>query len=135
VEKHKGLVLVVDDEDVVQEALCRMLQRELYACVAVSSGEAALEKTAVQEFDVVLLDLLMPGLPGMDVLRRLARRQPRTQVIIVTSVLDSDTVREAMGLGAFDYVSKPFNTHDLLGRVAKAVEKKRGLDAAGSAGT
>lgn len=130
-EKHKGLVLVVDDEEVVQEALCRMLERELYACTAVSSGEAALEKTAVQEFDVVLLDLLMPGLPGMDVLRRLAKRQPTTQVIIVTSVLDIDTVSEAMGLGAFDYVTKPFNTHDLLARVAKAVEKKRSLDAGG----
>jgi DNA-binding response OmpR family regulator len=131
VEKYKGLVLVVDDEVVVQEALCRILQRELYTCTAVSSGEVALEKTAVQEFDVVLLDLLMPGLSGMDVLRRLARRQPRTQVIIVTSALDSDTVREAIALGAFDYVTKPFNTHDLLARVAKAVAKKRGLDAGG----
>jgi DNA-binding NtrC family response regulator len=131
VEKYKGLVLVVDDEEAVQEVLCRMLQRELYACAAASSGEEALSKIAVQEFDVVLLDLLMPGLPGMDVLRRLAKRQPRTQVIIVTSVLDSDTVSEAMKLGAFDYVTKPFNTHDLLVRVAKAVEKKRGLNAGG----
>lgn len=128
-KESKRSVLVVDDEEAMREILCRILQREVYECVAASSGKEALEKAAVQDFDVVLLDILMPGLSGVDVLRRLVERHPRPQVIMVTSAVDIDMIQEVMRLGACDYVVKPFNTHDLLGRVEKALEKKRALNA------
>ena len=126
-EKSKGSILIVDDEETVRRILRRRLEAELYDCVTASGGEDALDKTTSQDFDVVLLDILMPGLSGMEVLPKLVDRQPHTQVIMVTSVLDHDTIEEAMKLGAYDYVTKPLNLDDIVTRVQKALERKRCL--------
>ena len=125
--KSKGSILIVDDEEAMRGILHRRLEAELYDCVTASSGEDALDKTARQEFDVVLLDILMPGLPGMEVLPKLLMRHPNSQVIMVSSVLDRDTIEEAMRLGAYDYVTKPFNMDDLTARVEKALERKTSI--------
>ncbi len=126
-EKSKGSILIVDDEETTRRILRRRLEAELYDCVTASGGEDALAKTVSQDFDVVLLDILMPGLSGMEVLPKLVDRQPHTQVIMVTSVLDHDTIEEAMKLGAYDYVTKPLNLDDIVTRVQKALERKRCL--------
>ena len=126
-EKSKGSILIVDDEETVRRILRRRLEAELYDCVTASGGEDALDKTVSHDFDVVLLDILMPGLSGMEVLPKLVDRQPHTQVIMVTSVLDHDTIEEAMKLGAYDYVTKPLNLGDIVTRVEKALERKRCL--------
>ena len=123
-EKSKGSILIVDDEETVRRILRRRLEAELYDCVTASGGEDALDKTTSHDFDVVLLDILMPGLSGMEVLPKLVDRQPHTQVIMVTSVLDHDTIEEAMKLGAYDYVTKPLNLDDIVTRVQKALERK-----------
>ena len=117
----------MDDEENVRRVLRRWLEAEYYYCVTVSSGSEALEKAAAKVFDVVLLDILMPGLSGIEVLPRLVRWQPTTPVIMISSVADIDTISEAMRLGAFDYVPKPFNMQDLITRVEKALERKKSL--------
>ena len=125
--KSKGSILIVDDEEAMRNILLRRLEAELYDCVTASSGEDALDKTARQDFDVVLLDIIMPGLPGLEVLPQLRIRQPHSQVIMVTAVLNRDTIEEAMRLGAYDYVTKPFNFADLIARVEKALERKTSI--------
>ena len=120
--EYRGFILIVDDEEPMRDVLRRTLEAEWFHCDTASSGQEALDKAAIQDFDVVLLDILMPGLSGMDVLRALAKRTHFPKVIMVTSVPDIDTVEEAMKLGAYDYVNKPVNLHDLVGRVRKALE-------------
>ncbi len=123
--EYRGSILIVDDEESLRDVLCRTLEAEWFHCVTASSGQEALDKAAIQDFDVVLLDILMPGLSGMDVLSVLAKRTPSPKVIMVTSVPDIDTVEEAMKLGAYDYVNKPVNLRDLVDRVQKALEDSR----------
>ena len=123
----RGKVLIVDDEENVREVLRRRLETEYFYCVTASSGQEALEEAAMHDFDIVLLDILMPGLSGMEVLTKLVNRHPTIQVIMITSVADIDTISEAMRLGASDYVTKPFNMNDLVDRVERALEKKQSL--------
>lgn len=122
--RYKGSVLIVDDEEPMRRVLSRRLEAECYFCVTAADGRDALEKAATQQFDIVILDILMPGMSGMDVLPKLATWQPDVQVIMVTSVADIDTIAEAMRLGACDYVTKPFNMGDLVARVDRALRKK-----------
>ena len=123
----RGTILIVDDEENVRKVLRRRLETEYFYCVTASSGQEALEEAAMQGFDVVLLDILMPGLSGMEVLPKLVSWHPTIQVIMITSVADSDTISEALKLGAYDYVTKPFNMNDLVARVEKALERKKSL--------
>ena len=131
--EYRGSVLIVDDAESVRNILCRRLEAEWFRCATASGGQEALDKAAMQDFDVVLLDILMPGMTRIDVLRTLVKRDPCPQVIMVTSVLDVDTIEEAMRLGACDYVAKPFNLVDVLDRVEKALLKKRAATSPGEA--
>jgi DNA-binding NtrC family response regulator len=92
----------------------------------VATGERALEYVAEREFHVALLDIKMPGLSGIDVLRQLhaSQPEPETSVVMISAVADLEIAVEAMKLGAYDYVIKPFNLDDLLMRVEKARERK-----------
>ena len=123
----RGTILIVDDEENVRKVLRRRLETEYFYCVTASGGQEALEEAAMQGFDVVLLDILMPGLSGMEVLPKLVSWHPTIQVIMITSVADSDTISEALKLGAYDYVTKPFNMNDVVARVEKALERKKSL--------
>jgi len=131
--EYRGSVLIVDDEESVRNILRRKLEAEWFRCVTASGGQEALDKAAMQDFDVLLLDILMPGMTGIDVLRTLVKRDPCPQVIMVTSVLDVDTIEEAIRLGACDYVAKPFNLSDVVERVEKALLKKRDTTSPGEA--
>ena len=126
-ENTRGTILIVDDEENVRQVLRRRLESAYFYCITAASGQQALEEASMQEFDVVLLDVLMPGLSGMEVLPKLISWYPNIQVIMITSVADIDTIAEAMRLGAYDYVTKPFNLNDLVARVEKALEKKKSL--------
>jgi two-component system response regulator AtoC len=123
--EYRGSVLIVDDEESIRNVIRRSLEADWLRCDTASSGQEALEKAAMQEFDVVLLDILMPGLTGLEVLETLAKRDPFPQVIMVTSVADIEIIGEAMKLGAFDYVVKPININDIVSRVEKAIEARR----------
>ena len=118
-------VLIADDEAVSRENLERLLATEGYEPVTAANGQEALERAAEQEFGVVLLDLKMPVMSGMEALPKLLTDYPDTSVIIVTAVVDVETAVEAMKLGAYDYILKPISLDDVLLRVQKALERRR----------
>jgi len=121
----KGSVLIVDDEESTRRMLLHALSRECYYCVTASCALDALDKSAMSDFDVVLLDVTMPGTSGIDVLPKLKERCHDTQVIMVVSTLDSKAIEESIHLGAYDYITKPLNIPDLVLRVESAMASKR----------
>lgn len=120
-----GKVLVVDDEEGVRSLLERTLARVGYSVVSAANGQEALDRVSQQDIEVVLLDIKMPGMSGMDVLQQLAKRWPDIGVVMVTGVADIQTAVEAMKLGADDYITKPFNWDDLLPKIQWAAEKRK----------
>jgi DNA-binding response OmpR family regulator len=106
-------ILVVDDEEGIRYFLERFLTREGYQVVTAPSGEAALARLASTEFDVVLLDLKMKDIDGLDVLADLRQRWPSTSVIILTAHASLESAVEALRRGAHDYLFKPCKTLDL----------------------
>jgi DNA-binding response OmpR family regulator len=118
-------ILVVDDEEGIRYFLERFLTREGYQVVTASSGEAALARLASTEFDVVLLDLKMKGIGGMEVLADLRQRWPATSVIILTAHASLESAVEALRRGAHDYLFKPCKTLDLRESVRAGLTKRR----------
>src|SRR5258706_1797538 len=120
-ERMKRRVLIVDDEAGVRESL-RMVLKDSYEPVAVASGADALEALAAGGFDVLLLDIVMPGMDGLELLEEVRSRYPRLPVIMLTATKTVKTAVGAMKLGAFDYVTKPFDVDELRVILDKATE-------------
>ena len=118
-------VLVVDDEEAVRNLLQRILNKAGYDVVTAANGQEALYKVSLGEAKVVLLDFKMPGMSGMEVLRKLTADSPDYCIIMVTAVTDIDTAVEALKLGAYDYITKPFDQDDVKRKVQEAIEKWR----------
>jgi DNA-binding response OmpR family regulator len=104
-----GRILVVDDEEPVRDVLCEYFESQGFGVEAAPDGEAALTALGRRRPDLVLLDVRMPGLDGVEVLRRIRRVDPGVPVIMVTANEDVALARETLKLGAFDYVAKPFD--------------------------
>jgi len=121
----RASVLVVDDEDFIREIICRKLTGSGFACDAAPSAEDALAKISQNNYDCVLSDIHMPGMSGVDLLRRIKLQNPDLAVILVTGAPDIDAALEAMRLGADDHLSKPLNLAALEMTVDRALEKKR----------
>jgi len=121
----KGIIHIIDDEPVIRDVLAQLLTSEGYEVEISSSGEEALEKFPSQSFDVILLDLLMPGMDGIETLQRIRRIEPQAAVIIITAYGSVESAIAAMKIGALDYVQKPFKHDDLLLVLEKALERKR----------
>lgn len=111
-------VLIIDDERSVCDLLHEELSERGYACSEALDGVTALSKLAIQPFDVALVDIRLPGMSGIEVLREIRTHYPGTATVMVTALNDVDTAVEAMKLGASDYIVKPFE----LGRVAASIE-------------
>ncbi len=109
-------VLVVDDEEIVRYSLQRVLKEAGYDVVTAANGQEALDKMSQLRIELVLLDIKMPGLDGLQVLD-LIRKSSNVPVIMLTAVQEMTTVRDTLSLGADDYVRKPFNTRELLARI------------------
>jgi adenylate cyclase len=126
VSVHSSRVLVVDDNAANRDVLARRLTREGHQVVTATNGPAALELVAAQEFDLVLLDLIMPEMSGFEVLRRLKAAEHTSHVpVIVISALDElDSVVRCIEAGAEDYLPKPFNPILLRARIGACLEKK-----------
>ena len=117
-------VLVVDDEETVRNLLERILKEVGYDVATAANGQEALAKMAELKPGVVLLDIKMPGMSGMEVLQQIRTNWPETCVVMATAAADVQTAVEAMTKGAYDYITKPFNRDDLLLKVQRAVEKR-----------
>ncbi len=116
---------LIDDEPIIHEVLGQLLESEGYEVEISSSGEEALAKWGDKAFDLTLLDLLMPGLDGLEVLKAIKRKEPRAEVIIITAYASVESALAAMKMGAFDYVQKPFKHDELLLVIDRALEHKR----------
>ena len=118
-------ILVVDDEEDFVETMVNRLKKRTIDAVGVLSGEEALEMMGKRDFDVVILDIKMPGgMDGIETLKEIKKIQPLTEVILLTGHASVESSIEGMKLGAFDYVLKPIKLEELFPKVAQAFEKK-----------
>lgn len=118
-------VLVVDDERDFLESLVRRLQRRGVEAAGVTSGEAALESLAAAPADVVVLDVKMPGLNGLDTLREIKKRHPAVEVILLTGHASVESGVEGLALEAFDYLIKPVKLDELIERIMEAYDRRK----------
>ena len=121
----KPSILVVDDEQVVCDVLHDKLAERGYLCTTVLNGGDALAKLEVRDFDAVLLDIRLPGMSGMEVLREIWLNHINTATIMITAVNDVDTAVKAMKLGALDYIVKPFDLDRVDASIRAALETKQ----------
>ena len=132
-------ILVVDDEEIVVRSCLRALADEQHEVEAVRSGAEALERIDAGHYDVVLLDIMMPGIDGLEVLQRAKESHPDIEVVMVTGLSEIGTAVRSMKLGAFDYLPKPFDPDELVLVVERALERRRllreTLGAQGDAGS
>ncbi|HRT95673.1 MAG TPA: response regulator, partial [Planctomycetota bacterium] len=117
-------VLVVEDEDGIRSLLDTALTSSGYATRLFPNAEEALAAHATEDFDVAVVDIRMPGMDGLGLSRALRARDPELPVILVTAHADLDSARDALRLGAYDYIAKPFDVDDVLLSVARAAERR-----------
>ncbi len=123
-EMGKLSILIVDDEQFIRDIVFRWLSREGYLCAKARDGEEALAILAQQEFALVVSDIMMPGMTGIDLLREIRTRYPQTAVIMLTGVDDRATATETIELGAYGYIIKPFEASELLINVTNALRRR-----------
>ncbi|HYH97532.1 sigma-54-dependent transcriptional regulator, partial [Hyalangium sp.] len=120
-----GQILIVDDERDIRQLLREMLSLEGHEVTEAVNGADALAKLRDASFDLVVTDVRMPSLSGMELLRRVREVSPSTEVIVATAYAELDTAIECMRAGAFDLLRKPFNLQELFTCVSRALEKRR----------
>ncbi len=123
--KKQGVILLVDDEEMIRRLLKQKLSAEGYRCEQAANAEQALEKLKGDSFELVILDIKMPGKSGVELLPEIKAKYPDTAVIMATAVSDASTAINCMKAGAYDYVTKPFNLDEVSFGVERALEKRR----------
>jgi len=118
-------ILIADDEEIVIRSCLRILEGDEFQVEAVQDGREALRKIEENPYDVLILDIMMPNMDGLEVLRRVKETHPNVDVIMITGLSQIDTAVQAMKLGAFDYISKPFEPDELKLVVQRALERRR----------
>jgi DNA-binding NtrC family response regulator len=121
----KPNILIVDDEEVVRRSFSRVLDGAHWRTASAAGGEQALRALARERFDVVLLDLRMPGADGIEVLKSIKARWPESEVVVVTGYPSVETAKEAVRLGACDYLAKPLAPDAVIHAAHDAVLRKR----------
>jgi DNA-binding NtrC family response regulator len=117
-------ILLVDDEFVILKVLSRELRAENFSVTPVSSGSEAISALQGSSYDLVITDLTMEGIDGVDILKIAKKLAPQTSVIIITGYDDSKPAREAMRLGADDFLVKPFEVEDLISSIHACLNKR-----------
>lgn len=123
IELHRGRVLIVDDDIGIQQLLFHRLADEAFHCVVAGNGQEALEEARRRSFGLVLLDIRLPDVSGLEVLKDLSTMQPEVCVMLISGLGDLPTAVEGMKLGALDYIAKPFEMMDLMARVNGAIRR------------
>ena len=122
--QEKSKILVVDDEPGMRTFLEIILRKEGYSVETAADGMKALDNINNNVFDLAILDILMPVMNGIEVLKRIIEKSPETTVIIITAFASHETAIEAMKLGAYDYITKPFKIDEIKLVIKKALDKK-----------
>jgi two-component system response regulator PilR (NtrC family) len=120
----KPRILVVDDEPSIREFLQIMLKREKMVVETAVNGREALEKLQDEDFDLIISDIQMPELSGLELLAKVREKDPQSLVLMITAFGSTESAVEAMKLGAFDYLTKPFKIDDVKVRIRKALENR-----------
>ena len=118
--KRKLSILVVDDEESVVELFHRILKKKEYTVLTATNGKDALELADKERPDLVILDLNLPGISGIEVLRRIKKIDENIEVIVITGYGTKETVKTAMRLGAYDYITKPFDINYVSSLIKEA---------------
>jgi two-component system, OmpR family, response regulator len=121
----QGRILIIDDEDRILQFVARGLRGEGFEVDVAADPHHGLEAALAGGYDLVILDLLMPRLPGITVLDRIIQRRPQQVVIVLSCLTDTRTKVQCFQLGADDYVAKPFSFHELLERVRARIRAAR----------
>jgi two-component system response regulator PilR (NtrC family) len=124
IESRCGRILVVDDERSMRELLQIVLRREGHQVRLAEDGQAAVAELEREPVDVLISDIKMPGMTGVDVLREAKRIDPDVVGIMVTAYASTETAVEALRLGAYDYLTKPFDVEELKAKVRNALERR-----------
>ena len=121
----KARILAVDDQRYFRELIAGMLAEEGFEAQTASSGEEALHILENTDFDIVLTDLVMPGMDGSELVHRIKDRDPEQEIVVVTGVVDVKTAVDAMKLGATDYLLKPFDRRTLSVSLEGILQNRR----------
>jgi len=124
---YKAKILVLDDEKRIRDGCRAVLIKDGFEVAVAEDGYNGLKMIEAAHFDIILLDLMMPGVPGIDILERVKVQHPDTVIIVITGYATLEHAVEAMKKGAFDFISKPFSPQDLRAVVSKAIEYIRTL--------
>jgi len=121
---HAGTILLVEDDRSMREVLEVLLRRNNHKVTVAKGGEEGCAQLQAHDFDLVITDLMMPRVDGLQVLTRSKELHPETEVILVTAFATTDTAIAAMKQGAYDYLTKPFKTEEILVTIQRALEKR-----------
>jgi len=122
---RRGSILVIDDEAEIREGLEALLTSENFEVTLAETGEVGLRKLAENPFDLILLDVSLPGSNGLELLRDIRSRDPHLSIILITAYGSIDMARAAFKSGAQDYITKPWSNDELIAQVSLAVEGRR----------
>jgi DNA-binding NtrC family response regulator len=125
-------ILLVDDETVFANNMSKLLTRRGYQVTAVNGGDAALRSLMDNPFEVMVLDLKMPGMDGIAVLHEMKKLGLITEVLVLTGHGSIDTALEAIQLGAYDYLTKPCEIAELVSKIEAALERRNTKEKKGS---
>jgi DNA-binding NtrC family response regulator len=117
-------ILIIEDEETLRESLKRILVKEGYEVAAVDSAEAALPLLAMQSFDVIVSDIILPGVSGMEFLKSCRQKNPDLIVIIMTAYATIESAVEAIRAGAYEYIVKPVQHENLKTIIKKALSAR-----------
>ena len=115
-------ILVIDDDDQLRISFCKLLTEENYSVTAAASGEAGIDIVRRQPLDLVILDMRLPGMNGMETFKQIRTIDSKLPVIIVTAYGTTEIAIEATKMGAYDYVLKPFEVPEMLTLIRQAIE-------------
>ena len=116
-------ILIVDDDEIIRDTLCELLSLE-YSCDSAATATDALANLNAQSYDVMLTDISMPGLSGLELLRFVAESYPNTSVIIISGISDEEHAQRLIDLGAFDFLVKPFRLELVEETVKRAIQQR-----------
>jgi two-component system cell cycle response regulator CtrA len=119
-------ILLVEDDSSTAKSIEMMLRSQSYVCDTTDLGEDGLEIGKLYDYDLILLDLMLPDIDGYEVLRRLRTSQVRTPILILSGLAELDAKIKALGFGADDYLTKPFEKRELIARIQAIVRRSKG---------
>src|SRR6266478_2575126 len=119
-------VLLVEDDAATAASIELMLKRESFICDTTDLGEDGLEIGKLYDYDIIILDLMLPDIDGYEVLRRLRAARVRTPILILSGLVELDAKLKGLGFGADDFLTKPFDRRELIARIQAIVRRSKG---------